>query len=430
VTTAPPRTLRLNEWTTIEPAAIGPGAVLRGLELTEVDRELLRELAGSTSLTVTELRDGLAVSIGSHIGTITLSCLRIVIMPKISIDNLMKLVAYAFGLSDMTVTTPQSRVSTADSGLADLLGIALLHAVKRLARGGLLPQYQRKREELSSPQGRIDMRALASRPPRMSLPCTYEDFTVDHELNQVIAAGLRLAARVMDDADLRLDLARSADRFFGDLRHIALTGELLRKLFTKVDRRSSHYLDALRLIALIYQGSRVADHTLAGDTVLASFLLDMNLVFERFLERYLREVAPPGFEIITQDIRRDVFSFIDNEAGWQHPYIKPDLVIHYRGQVVAVADAKYKNRLTHRPSTAELYQLITYGLSYEMDEPREVLLLHPLGADDRDRASTVLFAPAAANQEVRVRLVGVPIDEIVSGRLANWWPVGQSSPLL
>jgi 5-methylcytosine-specific restriction enzyme subunit McrC len=401
--------------------------VLRGLELTDSDRELLSELAASTSLEVTELRNGPAVSVGPHIGTVTLSCLRIAVLPKISIGSLMKLVAYAFGLSDMTVTTPRSRLSTAQSGPADLLGIGLLHAVERLARGGLLPKYQRKNEELSSPRGRIDMRALASRPPRMSLPCTYEDFTIDHALNQVIAAGLRLAARVMNDPDLRLDLARSADRFFGNLRHIVLTGELLRELLANMDRRSSHYLDALRLVALIYQGSRVTDHTRAGDTVLSSFLLDMNLVFERFLERYLREVAPPGFDVISQDIRHDVFSFIDNESGWKHPYIKPDLVFRYRNKPVAVADAKYKDRLANRPSTAELYQLITYGLSYDMPLPREVLLLHPLGARERDRDTTVLFAPRAASQQVRVRLVGVPIDEILGGRAAGWWPLTAST---
>lgn len=419
----PTKTLHLHEWETVKPAPAGPGAILQGLRLTDRDRQFLAELAENTSLKVTELREGLSVSVGPHIGTITLSDLRIVILPKISIANLMKLVAYAFELSDISVTAPKTRLLTADDGLTDLLGVALLRAVERLARGGLLPEYEPKHKDLATPRGRIDMRAVACRPPSATLPCRYEDFTVDHPLNQCIAAGLRLAARLMSDPDLRLDLARAADRFFGHLRRIPLDGQLLREQAGGLDRRSSHYRDAIYLVTLIYQGSRISDHTRPGDAQLSGFLLDMNLVFERFLERHLRETAPPGFKVITQDVRHGVFAFIENDADWQHPYIKPDLVFRYRGTVVALADAKYKNRLTHRPSTGELYQLTTYGLSYDMPEPREVLMLHPLGDDEQDRSSTVLFAPPSAQQSVRIRLVGVPIDEILSSGADEWWPI-------
>ena len=422
---APTNTLYLHEWTKIEPGPAGQGAVLQGLELTDRDRAFLGQIEGTSSLEITELRDGLSVSVGPHIGTIELSSLRIVVLPKISISNLMKLIAYAFGLSDLSLTIPKNRQSTAEDGLADLLGIALLHAVERLVRSGLLPEYQPRYGDLGTPRGRIDMQAMACRPPSATLPCRYEEFTADHRLNQCIAAGLRHAARMMSDPDLRIDLARGADRFFGHIQRIQLNGRVLRELVQGLDRRSSHYLDALYLVTLIYQGSCVSDHTRSGDALLSGFLLNMNLVFERFLERYLREAAGPGFEVVAQDVRHGVFRFLENEAKWQSPYIQPDLVFRYRGTVVAVADAKYKNRLTHRPTSSDLYQLTTYGLAYDMPEPREVLLLHPLGDGDRDRSSTVLFAPPSMDQSVRIRLVGVPIDDILRGDAEGWWPVSE-----
>lgn len=37
----------------------------------------------------------------------------------------------------------------------------------------------------------------------------------------------------------------------------------------------------------------------------------------------------------------------------------------------------------------------------------------------------VLFAPSAANQQVRIRLVGVPVDGLLDGTVARWWPLAR-----
>lgn len=416
-------TIRIREWSKVAPASSGDGAVLRGLRLTDEDRGLLAELEGRSSLRFTELRDGLAISVGPHIGTVSLTGLRIVIMPKIRIDNLMRLVAYAFELSDLTVTETRTRYTSSDEGLIDLLGLSLLRAVERVARGGLLPDYRSKIEDLATPRGRLDMRHIATHPRRATLRCIYDDLTVDHRINQVLAAGLRLASRVMQSADLRLDLARAADRFFGDLTRTELDSDMLREVLEGLDRRSSHYRTALTLIALIHQGARLGEHQRAGEMPLSSFTLNMNMVFERFLGRYFRETAPADVRISAQDVRLDVFSYLENAGGWNQPTIRPDFVFRRRRKVVAVADAKYKNRHEHPPSSAELYQLTAYGLSYNMADPREVLLLHPLASGEADRATSLLFAPSAAKQQVRIRLVGVPVDGLLDGSVARWWPL-------
>jgi 5-methylcytosine-specific restriction endonuclease McrBC regulatory subunit McrC len=254
--------------------------------------------------------------------------------------------------------------------------------------------------------------------------CSYDDLTVDHELNQVLAAGLRLAASVMESRDLRLDLSRAADRFFGDLERHPLSADWLEAMLSGLDRRSSHYRTALTLVALIYHGARLGQHVEAGAMPLSSFTLNMNMVFERFLGRYLSEQSPDDVRIGIQDVRSDVFSYLENAGGWNQPTIRPDFVFYRHKQVVAVADAKYKNRHENPPSSGELYQLTTYGLAYSMPEPREVLLLHPLARGEFERATTLLFAPSAAAQQVRIRLVGVPIDDLLDGTLTRWWPLG------
>lgn len=415
-------TLRIREWQKITPASPGGGPLLQGAYLTDSDRELLAELEQRSSLKVTELRSGLAVSVGPHIGTISLSQLRIVIMPKLRIDSLMRMIAFAFELSDIWVTEPWSEYSSGEEGMIDLLGVSLLRSVERLARGGLLPDYQTRCDDLTRPRGRLDMHHIASHPRRTTLRCTYDEHTVDHSINQIVAAGLRLASKVMQTVDLRLDLARAADRFFGDLSRISLEADLLRGHVERLDRRSSHYRTALTLITLIYQGAYLRDHEEAGKMPLVSFTLNMNRVFEKFLERYFRKTAPETVRVSGQDTRTDVFTYLENGGGWKQPTIRPDIVIRSRTGVIAVADAKYKNRHEHPPASSELQQLSIYGLAYQMPEPREVLILHPLSSGEIDRVTTVLFAPPAAKQQVRIRMVGVPIGALLDGTTGNWWP--------
>jgi 5-methylcytosine-specific restriction enzyme subunit McrC len=426
---SPTPSVQIGEWSTLTPDSPVAGSVLRGVVLSAADRELLAELEGRASLRITELRTGLAISVGPHIGTVNLSCLRLVVMPKIRIDNLMRMVAYAFELSDLLVTDTRTTYAMAEHGLIDLLGLSLLRSVERIALGGLLPDYQTRSEDLATPRGRLDMRHISMHPRKATLRCCYDDLTVDHELNQALAAGLRLAAALMQSVDLRLDLARAADRFFGDLTRTTLDAQQFRTLVEGLDRRSSHYRTALTLIALIHHGARLSEHAEAGAMPLSSFMLNMNMLFERFLGSYLRENGPGDVQVGAQEVRADVFRYLENSSGWNQPTIRPDFVFRHRGKVIAIGDAKYKYRHEHPPSSAELYQLTTYGLAYSMPEPREVLLLHPIGPGDGGCAATLMFAPSAAGEHVRIRLVGVPVDGMLDGTVERWWPLDRAGTL-
>jgi len=47
----------------------------------------------------------------------------------------------------------------------------------------------------------------------------------------------------------------------------------------------------------------------------------------------------------------------------------------------------------------------------------------PARHQETDRATTLLFAPSAAGQHVRIRLAGVPVDGILDGTVGRWWPL-------
>lgn len=416
---AGPPVLTLREWSRATPEDT---PLLRKRCLTDADRRVLAGLARHTSLRVVELRQGLLVEVGPHIGTVALSGIRIDILPKLRLDRVMALVTQAFTLDDLCLLPEVGEQTPAAQGFVDLLGLALLRGVRSLVRRGLTRRYQAREESLSCPQGRIDFRRRISAPRQAALPCRFQDLNERHLLNQVLAAGLRLAADLVHSARLRDEIRGTVERCFGAQRRLTLTRSVLLAARAGLDRQTQHYATALKLIVLLAEGSRLGHYAAhGGGLLLGGFLLDMNRVFERFVTRYLQHHAPREIQVLSQDTRTGVFAYLDNPGGWRQPAIRPDLVFMRHGRPLAIGDAKYQDHSRQPPDAAELYQLVTYALAYALPAPREVMLLYPLAADRRAKPAALLFTPDGALDRVRIRLVGVPLDELLNG--AAWWPL-------
>lgn len=381
---------------------------------------VVEALARRTSVRIEALPQGLRIAVGPHVGTVTLSQLRLVIEPKLRLDALMTMIAYAFELTDCALTPSYSRLLPAPTGLTDLLGVALLEALAHIRRQGLVQRYQDRHQALSSPRGRIVMGRSNERHGQRVLNCHFQELTLHHPLHQVLSAGLRLAAQLVKDSGLRQRLCRDATQLSPQPSPSRLDSATLGAAQRSIDRRTRHYRPALGLLALLLQGSSL-DPRAPGDLATAGFLLDMNLLFERFLTRYLQQQAPSPITVSSQDTRTDVFAYLENPHGWQRPNIRPDLLFLHEGKPVAIGDAKYRDHYRHPPGTAELYQLVTYGLAYPLPEPRRVFLFYPLTLSAINKVTPRLcFAPSQGSNQIHIELIGVPIDSIVAG--TSWWP--------
>ena len=49
-------------------------------------------------------------------------------------------------------------------------------------------------------------------------------------------------------------------------------------------------------------------------------------------------------------------------------------------------------------------------------------MLHPLSHGQEDKQNMLSFHPHSSSQQVKIKLVGVPLDEIVDGNARCWWP--------
>lgn len=402
--------ITLSEW-----SCAGPGEFegLRGAELTDTDRAFLAGLDGR-ALQVSELKAGLKICSQHFVGTVQLSGLRISIVPKLGLQNVLGMVAFAHSI-------PVSRYDRlagyqrSSEGLADLLAEAYLRQVETLARRGLSARYQAQEEHLTSPRGRICMRSAATRVGTVAVKCRYDEYNTDHALNRALAQGLRLASRVVLDRELGFQLLRARDRLFGELEPVSLGPHQLAELLCGLDRSTSHYRPALSLLQLLVEGCRLQQHVPAGEAIQLSFLLDMNLLFERFLESYFRQTAPRYYQVLTQSSHSEHFSYSENPRRWNRPVMRPDLLFSRSGQIIAVGDAKYKDRVGKGIESSELYQLTVYGMSFA----RRVFLFHPLDLGQGDRPAKLEYSPLHS-PSVSIEVVGVPVDDILKDGLESW----------
>lgn len=409
-------TLTLSEWSSVTP---DDTAILRHGTLNQADRSLVTELHQNTSLRIEEVSRGLRVTVGPHVGTVTLSRLRLIITPKLRLDTLMAMVAYAFQLSDGYLTPGRSSDFNAAYGLVDLLGFALLNAVQQLIHHGLISRYQERCEELRSPRGRILMHQSTLQKNRRTLYCRFHRLTSDHQLNQILVAGLRLAATLTQHPRLKRNLMGAAHHILPNTVSTTLNRSALATACNALDRRSSHYQPAFSLIAAFLQSSHLNPQG-TGEMPVTGFLLDMNRLFESFITRHLQEQAPSNMRVRSQEVRHGVFTYLDNPNGWKHPTLRPDLIFLDGDQPLAIGDAKYRDHQKKPPSTEELYQLVSYGLAYPLPKPRQVFLFYPLPSEQLSHAARLRFAPHESADPVDIQLIGVPIDSIVSG--TRWWP--------
>jgi len=136
---------------------------------------------------------------------------------------------------------------------------------------------------------------------------------------------------------------------------------------TRLDRR---YLPAVRLSALVLR--RLVLSEAAGSTRACSFLVDMNQLYERFIEEGLRkrlQAADKTIRVIGQEQR-----YLDVENRLM---IRPDIVVRRGSSTAFVLDAKYilaGDGTTHVDHHA---QLLSYAIRHNIKDVALVYVLEP-----------------------------------------------------
>ena len=198
----------------------------------------------------------------------------------------------------------------------------------------------------------------------------YDEFTEDIEENRLLKTALHRLPRL----PVRSEQSR---RGVNGLRPAFNTVELgdYRQGTPSVQytRLNSHYRPAVELARLIIDNSSL--ELFHGEVSGASFMLDMNTVFEQFLFVALRE----ALGLSGREWKRGERLTLDVDGKIR---LNPDLSWWSNGHCCFVGDAKYKRLMSERFPNADIYQVLAYCTAVDLPSG---LLVYAAGESETGR---------------------------------------------
>jgi 5-methylcytosine-specific restriction enzyme subunit McrC len=283
----------------------------------------------------------------------------VTITPKIPTASVLRMLAYVYLRWRHPVFRDEEVGYQTDSFLFEPLISVFNDLVAFRARRGLMQEYVRHEENRPILRGRILLREHIQQNtgyPNRAF-CRFFENTVDIPDNQAIKLVLHRLIVVGGwtrgtSHRLRANLQQFEGVSLISTRAINFGGHHYHRL--NEDYRPIHALCALFLAT-----SSISEKP--GQVPFKGFLLDMNKLFEKFVEQAFVNVAS-DLEVIVLPQRRERLSDGDYIAR-----IQPDILVIRQGVVCRVVDAKYKRDYLG-PENSDLFQVISYGTVLRCNE--------------------------------------------------------------
>ena len=396
----------LTEWQT---------RILPGLLLTAADRPLAASLVGGDAgrLEIDELREGLRIRARSWVGVVRFHNFEVRIIPKLAGGQagLVQMLTLTSGLSALRRNRGQRYLAVAENAhLFDLLALLFAEACERIIQGGLLHDYVEREADLPVLRGRLlvgqQVRHHYGRVDRLA--CRYDDHLTDIVENQILAAALTICRSRVSQPSVRLNIHRLHTLFTAVCTTNRLADWKSARSAMHYHRLNDHYREAHELAWLLLDSMGIDDLFANGQTQSFAFLLDMNQLFERFIDYFIRHaLAKESYQIQPQKRDRAIIWDLLRQRPYTH--ITPDILVQGGNGRRLAMDAKYKLYDERQLSAADIYQSFLYAYAYSdaPNQPPAALLLYPAS---KQGARSVSLQIRGQEQVVRANLHALAIS--------------------
>jgi len=338
--------LREHSWTTEPVALLGTDIQLIQSKYSS-KLKLERPLEGS----------GYNIKSSSFIGVYNLDGYQVIVNPKVHMSRVFKMLCYAY---DLDFFSPSQAQYESFPEFFEYLIEIFQKKILRLIKNGLYSNYIDRKEALKFVKGRINQKALIlSAWQKERIVCDFDEYDNDILENQIIKCTIERISRssVIQNRVLRNNL-KKANRYF---QHISYR-QLSYSDFAKVQYHvlNAHYEPILLFCKMIWE--LIGIHERTGNSPFNAYSLDMNLLFEKYIEKLLKSRLG-GLKVVPQ--RR---TYLDVEKDY---LIKPDIVLVKNDIPALVIDTKYK--IDESSSSQDVMQMFGYMNNYEVNG----VLLYP-----------------------------------------------------
>ena len=342
------------------------------LPLSRDQLEALNKAGVDVSPT-TDPAGGYRLRPSSYVGAVNVGDLAVIVRPKIPVDRVMFLMTYAM---DPRRWRDESIDLAPDDDVLEAVALAFVHRTQRAVRRGLLRGYRREEDALNTVRGQIRFADQIGRRYGLPLPIevAYDEYTEDIEQNRLLKTAVhRLSHTRMRSAAVRQEVRRLRPVF--DMVQLGSypPGAVPEIRYTRLDE---HYRPAVELARLIIENSSL--ELFGGNVSGASFLIDMNRVFEQFLYVALGEALGVG----NDQWKRGKSLELDRDG---HIDVEPDLSWWAPGYAASgalprfVGDAKYKKLDAPGFRHADIYQMLAYCIAADLPSG---LIIYAAGEDE------------------------------------------------
>lgn len=245
-------------------------------------------------------------------------------------------------------------------------------------RQGMPRHYLEHEDDLPALRGRLDVKrqfsTLAVSPQKLA--CRFDSLSSDIALNQVMRAAVSKLSRLSCAQDTQRAL-RELSFVYADVADVPQSA--LRWDRIVLDRTNGRWRNLLSF-ARLFLTDRYQT-TSAGAIDGHALLFEMNVLFERYVERILsRALAGKGYRVSSQGGHRDCL--YEGDIG--HFRTRPDIIVRNTDGIKLIIDTKWKRMVSRIDdpkqgvSQADVYQLMAYGRLYHCSD---VVLLYPHHGD-------------------------------------------------
>lgn len=339
------------------------------------------------------------------------------VIPKLAGEyvGLVRLLEWVAGLDELTDLESDPDIDLSGNHLLDLVALLLVREVEGVLRHGARSDYVVHEEALPVLRGRLLFdRQLRRRQGRLDrLECRYDERSADIFDNSLLLAAVERCATRAGQVGIRRRATRVRARLtqICDARDVSLPRRPI-----SYDRLNAYYRQAHELAWLVLEGTQGLDDLyVSGDTRSFAFLVDMNRLFERFVERVLQvAVAARGVRLSFQ--RRSGSVVRRADTGRTYSQLVPDVLV-YAGDPPATwpVDAKYKRYSERRVDRSDIAQVFLYATSLGIQHdarPPHALIVYP--AESQELEQVPLTVRRVLGKELAtVTALGIPIPRVL-----------------
>ena len=358
------------------------------IDLTSRDKQFIKKLK---KIEIQQLSEGVLIEVKDRIGVIHFDSFTLSIRPKLEIINVVHMMMVANGLNHLHryQSTRYYTFAEDEVSLFDWIALLFTDASAKILKDGLLRGYIIEEDALSVMRGRLKVIDQVRRRYGQidKLECRYDEHHTNIIENQILHSALALCYRHVSNTSLRRRIKSLLNVFAASSSSMTLNWRDVRATLT-YNRLNDRYEDAHKLAWVIFDNLNIGDIATTGETGGFAFLIDMNTLFEKFVEVVVREALKhQPFTVETQVVSHK--HIWDIEVDKSYKSLRPDIVVTVAtGEARTLSiDVKYKLYDGKDLSSSDIYQTFLYSIAFNTSENRipTALILYPASIESSSR---------------------------------------------